>query len=206
MDRLVIAWARSLLGLTAMRIAFAFAFAFALVVASSGCSLYFGDDTGSTPDATCYLDGGAPDAGLGMRNPETLQCEFTNWPGGCDPACGPCPLADNADQAPLPPWGACGSPCELLPEQDCLNSNECRAAYDYACFTGDGECSSLQPFLGCYSLSQFFNTGACEGLGSWDCSARADCVALHSLVCSGGACWQQFVSCVSEVPALPIGG
>jgi hypothetical protein len=178
--------------------------ALALALAATGCSLYFpgGDDT---PD-TYNLDGGSPDADLGLRNPDNLRCEAFGRPGECDPACGPCPLADSADQAPLPPWGECGGRCDTLPEAACLVDVECRAAYDFNYYTGAGPCTAFQPFLGCFSLSRWNQPGQCEGLDAWSCSGRPDCVALHSEVCDpSGVCWPQFVECTSENRAAPAG-
>lgn len=176
----------------------------ALALAATGCSLYFPDGGEGTPDAHCNLDGGSPDADLGLRNPDNLRCEAFGRPGECDPACGPCPLSDNADQAPLPPWGECGGRCDGLTEPACLVDVECRAAYDYNCYTGTGPCTSFTPFLGCFSLSRWAAAGACEGLDSWSCSGRSDCVALHQEVCDpSGQCWPQFVTCTSENRAAP---
>ena len=59
--------------------------------------------------------------------------------------------------------------------------------------------AALQPFLGCFALSQQFSSGVCEGLDSWSCSSRSDCIALHQEVCDApGSCWPQFFECVSE--------
>ncbi|MEZ4403883.1 MAG: hypothetical protein R3B06_27920 [Kofleriaceae bacterium] len=169
------------------------AFVLVTVAASAGCSLYFpGDDD---PGTCTPVD---PPAPLELRNPETLQCD--NYGGGpwCDPACGPCPLAETADQAPAPPWGVCASGCEGLDEFTCLTRAECRVTYDYDCFTNDRQCSLLTAYVGCFALSQ---TGggdqACAGLDSWTCSSRHDCAALHSQVCDpqSRVCWQQFIEC-----------
>lgn len=173
----------------------------AALLAATGCSLYWddGDDADdSTIDAGQVCGAPIPGAPLDLRNPDNLQC--VSFGGGdCPPGC-PCPLADGtADQAPAPPWGVCGGPCDVLGEAACLGAAECRAAYDYDCWTGNGPCTALQPFIGCFALSLSSNTGACEGLDSWSCSARNDCVALHKQVCdASGACWPQFFECRTE--------
>jgi hypothetical protein len=164
-----------------------------------GCTLYWNDDhdDGTADAGPCSGDGpsGAP---LALRNPENLACVSFGGDGSCDPQCGPCPLA-GADQAPAPAWGVCGGPCDVLSEAACVVAPACRAAYDYDCYTGTGTCSALQPFLGCFALSQSSSSGACEGLDSWSCSSRSDCVALHHQVCdASGACWPQFFECRTE--------
>ena len=168
----------------------------ATIVAVTGCSLYF-DDGEATPDGgTCGpIDGGG--APLELRNPDTLQCTSFGGGGTCDPGCAPCPLAN--DQAPAPPWAVCNTRCETLGEFECTIDDQCRAAYDWACYTGGGECSALIPFIGCFALSQSFSSGVCEGLDSWSCSSRNDCIALHQPVCDpSGLCWPQFVECRTE--------
>ncbi|MBK9035858.1 MAG: hypothetical protein IPL61_32185 [Myxococcales bacterium] len=167
------------------------------IAALAGCSLYFNDGGDAVPDAgeACgAVDTGPP---LELRNPDNLEC--VSFGGGqCPPGC-PCPLSDSADQAPAPGWGVCGGPCDVLGELDCMVDDQCRAAYDYDCYTGTQDCAALTAFLGCFSLSQTFSAGACEGLDSWSCSARNDCIALHKQVCdASGACWPQFFECRSE--------
>lgn len=172
------------------------------LVALAGCSLYWDEDNDGTPDAgECVLDGGSQGS-VFLRNPDTLQCvDFGGGSRPCVPGC-PCENLkpdDTADQAPAPSWGVCGGPCDSLGEAECLGAFECRAAYDRDCFLGTGPCTALQPFLGCFALSQQFSSGVCEGLDSWSCSSRSDCIALHQQVCDApGSCWPQFFECVSE--------
>lgn len=175
----------------------------ALLLASlalAGCSLYWDDDHGSGTDAGVDVPEvcGAADGGpaIELRNPDTLECVPFGG-GGCPPGC-PCPLT-GADEAPVPPWGVCGGACDALPEAACLTDPSCRVAYDYACYTGDGPCTALTPFLGCFALSQTAITGACAGLDAWSCSSRNDCLALHTAVCDpSGRCWLQYVECRDE--------
>lgn len=173
-----------------------------IAVVATGCTLHFGDDA---PGDDCprgdsaYDDGsdGALEAPLpDLLNPETLQCETFGY--GCDSRCGPCDLED---PAPTPTWAYCGNGCEGLGEADCWNATQCRATYDYNCYTGDGPCEALVPFLGCYGTDQNGPIeGACSGLSAQECSRHNDCIALHTPQCSGNTaeCWQQFVECRGE--------
>jgi len=171
------------------------------VVLASGCTLHFSDDTGDDDD-TCVGGGGADPAPQDLRNPETLVCEDFGFGGGCEPGC-PCPRLDVVD-VPIPTWGVCGHACEALGETDCAIATECRAAYDWGCWTNDAICPLETPFLGCFPTDQQgpISGGACEGLDSWSCSMHNDCIALHTEQCSGAECWLQFRECVTE-PAPP---
>jgi len=157
-------------------------------VALAGCALFaneaadggLADATIDTPNSECDARAIGP-----LLNPQTLECDFAG--NSC------------SSRAPLPPWGRCGGPCDAMPEPECLSAAECRAAYDHACFTGEGECTALTPFLGCFPISQFGTpTQDCVGLDSWGCSNSADCIALHTTVCSGDQCWREFVACENE--------
>lgn len=167
---------------------------YALVTVFLGsCTLYFGGDD-LPPEVCDGSDAGPP---IELRNPETLECVPIG--AGCDSACGPCP--GNA-LAPAPPWGQCGDRCEALGEFECAQNDRCRVAYDYDCYFHSRECTALTPFIGCFALSLAgTSTGTCIGLGSWACSSRADCVALHQPVCdpTTGVCWRQFVDCQPEL-------
>lgn len=95
---------------------------------------------------------------------------------------------------PIPSWGECTSDCRNLDEGECLGASGCRVAYDWACYTGEGPCTALIPFLGCYPVDQSGPVqGACDGLDAWGCSQHDDCVALHD---SNNAA--TFVRCVPE--------
>ena len=173
------------------------------LVLATGCTLHFGgDDTGG--DDTCDLGGAGdqaePPAPNELRNPETLRCENYGYTG-CEPGC-PCPLVLDV---PIPTWGACGHACEALAETDCVLATECRAAYDWDCWTNDAPCPALTPFIGCFPTDQQgpISGGTCEGLDSWSCSMHNDCVALHSEQCNGSECWLQFRECVTEPTPPP---
>jgi len=145
-----------------------------------GCVLYGADD-----DVLECADGEfVPDERV---DPGNLTCQdFGSY------VCAP--QDDLADLAvPIPSWGSCDSPCRALDEGACYGASGCRLVYDYACYTGDGVCSALVPFLGCYPVDQSGPVqGACENLGAWDCSLHDDCVALHD------AASLAFVSCGPE--------
>jgi hypothetical protein len=181
--------------------------AISLTLTLSGCTLYiFGDDDGD--DGVCLAQDEADDrAGLAalldLVNPQTLECESFGTGG-----CGPCGCVEGeGDAAPIPSWGYCASPCTGLDEGTCLGATGCRAAYDYNCYTGQGPCTALQPYLGCYATDMTGPIqGDCTGLDSWQCSLHDDCIALHSEVCSGGTCYQSFVECGPEVRELPCDG
>jgi hypothetical protein len=171
----------------------------ALAMVAGGCTLDFGGD-----DEPPCLD--SPAAGderdeLGapvpeLLNPETLLCESFGG-GGCNPACGPC---DQPPAEPTPTWAYCGT-CQGIDEVTCLEASGCRAVYDYACYTGDGPCTALQPYIGCYGTDQTGPIqGSCAGLDAFSCSQHDDCLALHEPQCSGDPndCWAQFIECRDE--------
>jgi hypothetical protein len=177
-----------------------------LALSTAACTLHFGgDDTG---DDACPPGPAAepPGAGLDLRDPSTLECQsFGDYT--CDPRCPCAELDQNNDAVPIPSWGMCNSACEGLAESDCRLAGECRAIYDYACYTGDGPCTLEVPYLGCYPVDQSgpVTGGTCLGLDAWSCSMHNDCIALHTEQCSGDTrdCWQQFIECGPELQPDP---
>ena len=98
----------------------------AIVAATaSGCTLYFGDDTGD--DCQFALDAFP---GGGLRNPQTNQCDFAGGGGG---GCGgPVTGAGDAETAGAPApndWAQCFTECEQLDETQCFAADRCRATY-----------------------------------------------------------------------------
>ena len=169
----------------------------ALAAAAAGCVLY--------GQSTCDQ---APPPPLDLVNPDTLVCEAF-YQTTCDPACGPCPLAE----PPLPSWAACDTACTPLGEADCLAAPGCRAAYDRACFLGDGPCDALTAFIGCYAVdtSGPVHGAPCPGLGAVACSRHDDCVGLYDSGCANGLdddgdgqvdepdeCIEAFAACAAE--------
>jgi len=168
----------------------------ALAAAAPGCVLY--------GQRTCDQ---APPPPIDLLNPDTLACE-SFFQTTCDPACGPCPLAD----PPLPSWAACDTACTPLGEADCLATAGCRAAYDRHCYLGDGPCTSLTAFLGCYAIDTSGPiTGPCDGLDVVTCSRHDDCVGLYDSGCANGIdddhdgqidepdeCIESFAACAAE--------
>ena len=174
----------------------------ALVAPLSACTLVFGGD-----DEPCNGgSGGALPPAPALRNPDTLTCDTFGGGGGyCDPACGPCPLADgtaNDALIAIPTWAQCGHACEALDEGSCIAAPGCRATYDYACQTGTGPCTAEQPFLGCFPVDTSGPVaGSCLGLNGWECSLHDDCASLYT---TDGPAGTYFAQCVPE-PGRPWG-
>jgi hypothetical protein len=188
-----------------------------LLVLASGCSLIF---DGGSGDDVCAFDLAEPAAAPApQRNPETLTCESFGG-GGCNPDCGPCPLADQPALAPLPSWGFCGSTCEALSETACASDPACRVVKDAACAVSAG-CTT--DFLGCFPTNQFTDPAvACFAAhDGFTCSLSAACTAYHRGTQSGleppilqtfamcapegkspGTCFGQ-VTCKVAAPACP---
>lgn len=146
-----------------------------IAATTSGCTLYFGDDTGDD----CQLFGAADEAAAGLRNPQTNQCDFFGGGGG---GCGPQPV-DTAEDAPgFQPspndWASCFTECEGLSETDCFGAERCRATY-LQCPPG-ADC--FRQFSGCVGIAPSGPaTGeACQGLDAYGCSRHNDCVAIYS--------------------------
>jgi len=170
----------------------------AVLMFAPGCFWVF-DDRGSGDDqcdlvaAQELVADPAP-----LRNPETLSCQ--SFGTGCDPACGPCPLADPSQ--PIPTWGFCGHSCEQLTETACSADPSCRVIKDVRCLLGR-DCTT--DFLGCFPTDQGIDN-------SIDCFAAEDgatcsrsnaCVAMHRADCSGAAnippeCVRTFALCAPE--------
>jgi hypothetical protein len=175
-----------------------------VLVAMSGCALYFpGDDD---PDPCVDFGGGGSGAeapAQGQRNPETGICEYFGGGGPfpCDPECGPCPEDDGlADPIPPPTWGYCESECTFLDEQTCQDTSGCRAIYV------DG---STPAFSECWSVDMTGPVqGDCDGLDAYECSRHDDCVAIHASSCDGdnfgepGCAPAGFVRCGDESPGF----
>lgn len=141
---------------------------------SAGCSLYSGDD-----DVCAYPaedESGASRPGVGLRNPETGECEYFGTDDQpCDPECGPCPAY--SEPVPEPSWGLCESQCTGLGEGTCLETSGCRGIYT------EGPEDLL--YLACWATdtSGPIQGGACEGLGAYECSRHDDCAAVHQTNC-----------------------
>lgn len=146
----------------------------------AACTVYFGGDDDQELCAASLIP-------VRLVDPATLTCQDF-YVGDCPAGCGPC----DVDQAPLPTWGACESACTGLDELPCMDRSGCRAAHDWACWTGDGPCTLEVSYLGCFAVDTTGPVqGPCEGLGADACSRHDDCLALH-----GG---DGFVACVNEM-------
>ena len=159
------------------------------VIVMSGCVFFVDDDDGEVCrlGAAAHADG----APLPQRDPATLQCE-TYGGGGCDPACGPCPLL-----APEVTWGVCGSPCEALGESQCAADPACRVVKDANCaITFD----CITDYVGCFPVDTAADdTVDCFTTDAWTCSRSSACTAMHTHeVCIDGPCDRPFELCVPE--------
>ncbi len=179
---------------------------------SSGCFIYFDDD-----DDDCEFGGGIDEPApavpaVGLRNPETGQCEFFGGspvpsPINCDdpseappPIPGGGPTPDPAPAPPPPSWGFCESACTGLEEEGCLDTVACRGIYD-----------EEGTFRECWAVDQSgpISGGTCAGLDGLACSRHDDCVAVHA-ECNdadrapGFACGiGEFISCEAEPTGNP---
>lgn len=149
-----------------------------IATTASGCSLYFGDDTGDD----CQFGGAFDEApSPGQRNPQTNQCEFHGGGGGGG-GCGaedlPARGEDGAAFQPPPnDWASCFTECEALSEQQCFAAETCRATY-IQCPPG-ADC--FRQFSGCVGIAPSGPaTGeACQGLDAYGCSRHNDCIAIY---------------------------
>jgi hypothetical protein len=192
---------------------------------SSGCALYLGGD--DDDDDCLFGGGGGTDTDTGgaaewnaivLRDPSTGQCQSFGGGGGgggCDDRCGPCDDApeNDAERAPLPTWGICGSACEGLDEQTCLATSGCRAAYLDDCAGGD--CAALATYVACWSTDQTgpVQGGGCGALDAHECSRHDDCSAVHSNAKQGAwpvdeiglfsYCLDEAAGCYSDADCAP---
>jgi hypothetical protein len=175
----------------------------AAVLALPGCMTFF-DDGGKRPprcDLAETQTGEVASLPAPLRDPERLTCQQLG--GGCDPACGPYAetTKQNADIAPPPSWGVCGSSCETLGETACAASAECRVVKDARCAIS-GNC--VTDFLGCFPLDTAPDpTVDCfAARDGWTCSRSAACTALHDTAAdcpdTGEPCPRPFGLCVKE--------
>lgn len=174
----------------------------AIVAATaSGCTLYFGDDTGDD----CQFDFGAADAEVaaGLRNPQTNQCDFFGGGGG---GCGddtPAGAESDSFQPSPNDWAQCFTECEQLDETQCFAADRCRATY-LQCPPG-ADC--FRQFSGCVGIAPSGPaTGeACQGLDAYGCSRHNDCVAIYGttdLPNDGYEGTGVFVGCDAEPTSL----
>lgn len=143
----------------------------AIATTASGCTLYFGDDTGDD----CFFEGAADAAGL--RNPQTNQCEFVGGGRGCTVPAGA--ESDSAFGAPAPvDWAQCFTACEGLDERSCFSAPECRATY----IQTDPSTGGFRQFSGCVGVAPSGPASgeACQGLDGYGCSRHNDCVAVYT--------------------------
>jgi hypothetical protein len=184
-----------------------------VLFALPACDIYFGGDDG---DDDCTFDD--PIAGVGLRNPETGDCQFFGGGGGgCDGDDGAITLPVEPNEGPgdAPDWGACPSECEALSEAACWAADRCRAVYlqEGAPPPGpceDGACDEApQPangaFLGCWAIAPSGpanNREACESLDAYECSRHNDCVGYYEDLTfrdrAAEAPSHQFVACGPE--------
>lgn len=172
-----------------------------VLVLLAGCNLYW-----SGGDKPPVCNGGgytAPEEPVGpdLRDPNTGMCQTFGGDGGggwgCDPACGPCPLAEALP--PPPDWAVCNGMCDGLDEQSCLATTGCRAAY-----LDDTSGGSMTKFLGCWGTAPSgpIEGGGCTGLDAQACSEHDDCSAVYTTVYADaglvGDATQLFEQCIAE--------
>lgn len=141
------------------------------LLVSASCVLVF-DDNDPVPCASRPQ----PDiAYVGLRNPQTLSCEFSEPPPSCDSRCGPCP---EYDQAPRPSWGSCASTCDGRAEAACEKAGGCRAVRDAGCLATDTTC--VTTFAGCFPTDTQTSSIDCFAADDGDACSRDDrCTAWH---------------------------
>jgi hypothetical protein len=150
----------------------------------TACTIYFTGD-----DEPCE---GEPTAPIRLIDPTNLTCVDFSSPSGC----GPVTLDDSQEDGliAIPTWGYCDSACSGLDVVACAGTAGCRAAHDWACYTGDGPCYLEDSYLGCFPIDTTGPiTGTCEGNDAYWCSMHDNCFALHD-----NRDGNTFVSCVPE--------
>ena len=166
-----------------------------VLVVLGGCDLYFGGGDDDPPPCE-YGYGAGNDVAVypnqQLRDPYTGQCQSYGGDYPCDDLCGPCPATGIAA---VPNWGACYSQCEGLPENSCLQTAGCFAAY-----LDDPTADGQRDFYGCWQTAPTGPVhGTCTGNDAQQCSEHDDCSAVYA----GGYGKDtmvplQFESCVPE--------
>jgi hypothetical protein len=136
----------------------------------TACTIYLGGDD---EEQTCEV----PDpVDILLIDPNTLSCmAFTS-----DCGCGICDEEPGDGLTAIPTWGSCDSGCNGLDELTCMETASCRAAHDWACYTGEGPCTAEVSYLGCFPVDTTGPiSGACEGNDAYWCSMHDNCIALH---------------------------
>lgn len=143
-----------------------------------------------------------PSPFVSLRDPEALTCASRKLP---TPAC--------PEIGPLPPWPACGHPCEDIRDAaTCAAQAGCRIAW-VDCLTFPDQCDHPQGFVGCYGLVTLEPVdGPCDQLpDAFTCAAREDCAGVyvkgptcpggdpHQRIPDGEACRFTYASCTDEL-------
>jgi hypothetical protein len=174
---------------------------FAFACLASGCVFIFdGDDTDDNDTCQFREDTGVPTiAPAPLRDPGNLTCQSIGGPG-CDPACGPCPLATAVPPPtpPIPSWPICGHVCEGKDANACEADPQCRVVKNADCTFGPLDC--FTDYLGCFPIdTQPQPNVDCFAADAWDCSRSSSCTAYHSVeACPDGECARPFELCVPE--------
>jgi hypothetical protein len=180
--------ARALLNARAMRSWFAFI----PVVLLAGCDLYFGNGD----DTVCAdYGGGAVPPAQELRDPVTGTCVGgSNW-GGCDDACGPCPVytpdQGTGAEATVADMGLCQSLCTGLGEAQCEATPGC-----YAAFYDDPAADGKRDYGGCWQIAPSGPArGSCSGLDAYECSRHDNCTMTYARSDTGPS---KFIACENE--------
>lgn len=178
-----------------------------LALALSGCSLYWGGDDNNNDDDCKYDGGGAPIASPSYRDPTTGVCQsFNEYP--CDCPCGQaceCPAYDVA----IPDWGQCYTQCDALPEDQCLTTPGCHAAYDdesREALGSDGDAWTYATvFMGCWAtpFNSTQHASSCANLDAQSCSQYDNCSMVYSDSYYGSTTFEQCIDETSTQPTDP---
>jgi|GEM_PF-1795875 len=157
----------------------------------SGCSLYWGHDSG---DDVCTNGGYGEDAQQ-LRNPLTGQCESGGGGGGgcCGVNCATPATTGGGSLVPLQDWGACSTSCDSLDETSCKSTTGCQAAY----LDNNLADPSSRSFVACWSTATYDTTVAgttCVQRDAYSCAQSDACSPVFTGT-NGSMKWEQ---CVPE--------
>lgn len=171
-----------------------------LCLFATGCGLYWGDDNGD--DVCNELAGGADIASQGYRDPQTGSCEYFGGGGGGGGCCydsngNNMYCAEPATGQALPDWGQCGTNCDGLDENSCIETTGCHAAY---LDLGLDALVASNKFYGCWAIAEGFADNGltqCAGLDAQTCSELDRCSMVYTAY-NGDQQPQKFEQCIAE--------
>jgi hypothetical protein len=157
-----------------------------LLVAASGCGLYFGGDDDPSCDDRVYAAETEPYQAF--YDPNIGAC-INGGGGGCyDGGCGTCEATNGLAQ---PNMGLCYSSCSDLSESACHAQAGCIASYSTELTKTDDALT----FTGCWQVAPYGpDPYKCEGLDANSCATQDKCSIVHE-VKSGVT---SFSTCITE--------